>query len=102
MNQKQIMQIIAIGELESKGIEEGIKSVLDSAKKHKAIAEKKHIEEEKNEEIGIYHNEIAYATYQLDLISIMLSYKPLREDRKHIKTLCDEIRIIVDDLEKLI
>lgn len=102
MNTKEILQTIAITALQEEGIEKGIKKVLDNPKKYKSIAEKKYIETEKNEEIGIYHNEIACATYQLDLISIMLSYKPLREDRKHIKTLCDEIRIIADDLEKLI
>lgn len=102
MNQKQIMQLIISETIEKEGFKKGIKSLLDTSKNYKATAEKKHIEEDESEEIGIYYNEIAYATYQLDLISIILSLKSLREEREHIKTLCDEIRTIADGLEKLI
>ena len=102
MNQKAIMQVVAITTLKEEGIEKGIKRINDNSKKNKTAVKKKYIKDEKNEEIGIYHNEIAYATYQLEMISIILSYKPLREEKEHIKTLCDEIRTIADDLEKLI
>lgn len=102
MNTKEILELGTIREIEKKGFEEGIKSLIASGKECKAKAEKHYIEEEENEDIGIYYNEIAYATFQLEVISSILSYKKLYEDRKHIKTLCDEIRIIADDLEKLI
>lgn len=98
----KLMEIGIIAVIEEKGLETAIKEMLDFTKGNKAPGEKKYIEEEGNEELGIYHNEIDYATFQLEVISTILSYRKLYEDRKHIKTLCDEIRIIADDLEKLI
>lgn len=83
------------------GIEEGIKKALDIHKNIKAEGEEHYIKLEGNEE-GKYHNEIAFATSRLEIICNILSFKPLREEREHIKTLCDEIRTIADDLEKLI
>lgn len=88
--------------LKSEGLEEGIKDLLNTAKEGKSKVEKINIEEEGSLELGLYRNEIEYATFRLDLISTILSYKGLREDRKHIKTLCDEIREVIDDLEKLV
>ena len=88
--------------LNDKGLEDGIKEMLNTSKEYKEIAKDKYIEDEGNEDVGTYHNEIAYATFQLEVINAILSYRPLYEDRKHIKTLCDEIRLIADGLEKLI
>lgn len=98
----EILEMGIITVIEEKGFETAIKEMLEINKTFKPTVEKKHIEEEGNEELGIYVNEIAYATFQLEVISTILSYRKLYEDRKHIKTLCDEIREIADGLEKLI
>ena len=84
-----------------KGLEKAIKEMLDTNKKYRIQAKDKYIKEN-GEELGNYHNEISYSSFQLSVIATILSYRGLYEDRKHIKTLCDEIRIIADDLEKLV
>ena len=100
---KELMiQMYIVTELKEKGLEEGIKEILTVDEKTVKKGEKYYIKESESKEEGIYQNKIAHNTYKLRVISEILSYKPLFTDRKHIKTLTDELRTIADSLEELI
>ena len=97
-----VLETIIEESVEKEGFEKTIKDSLDTQKNFKVEAEKHYIELEGDKERGVYANEISYATFQLEVINVLLRHRGLYEDRKHIKTLCDEIREIADGLEKLI
>ena len=99
--ENKMNEIITMSALLAEGIEKGIKTLLDIPKERKKEILKRYIKED-GKERGTYNNEVSFASCQLRTISSILSFKKLYDEKEHIKTLCDEIRTIADDLEKLI